>query len=178
MSLFIRSPSAIKKTSRYLLPLYQSYLKVSTAHHEKLADFSFTLQHNLTNTQARFSSSVYIFSPVTAHSKKLGCWINTEFYRKFSSEPRQKCILSPELAKNSSSRQVSQQSTKMVWISDLDNPQVLRRNFLPLWSVRDLIQAVLMLWTFSRTFNNQPFGKSVILFCALGQGQNIFTTRK
>lgn len=98
----------------------------SLSRHDRLANFSDALQRHRTNTRVRSPNSVFISTPVTAHSRKLVCWIDSEYFRRFSSVQFGKCSgtdksLSEKLL---SVRSVSLKASRMVWITDLDNPKV------------------------------------------------------
>lgn len=108
-------------TLKASLRSYQTLPYILLSRHEKSANFSVNPHNNLTNTRA---SSVYIFSPVTAQKRKLFCWIDKSIFRDFSS------VLSHDGAiklTNFAHRKVLNQS-RMVWISDLDDPKVKRES--------------------------------------------------
>lgn len=99
----------------------------SLSRHDRLANFSDTLQRHHTNTRVRSSSdSVFISTPVTAHSRKLACWIDSQFFKRFSSAQFGKCSGTDKSQNNKllSVRSVSLKASRMVWITDLDNPKV------------------------------------------------------
>lgn len=98
----------------------------SLSRHDRLANFSDTLQRHHTNTRVRSTNSVFISTPVTAHSRTLVCWIDSQFFRRFSSAQFGKCSGTDksQSEKLLSVRAVLLKASRMVWITDLDNPKV------------------------------------------------------
>lgn len=97
-------------------------------------NFSDTFHHIFTNTKPIFPHSVCVASSVVAHAKNLNCWINRKihFSSLISYRNHNKCswcCISAYLSKNSY-RQISFDLKKMVWISDLDNPQVILKGLI------------------------------------------------
>lgn len=89
--------------------------------------FSDTFHHIFTNTKP-ISDSVCIASSVAAHTKNSSCWINNRkshfsfsfiSYRNYHKCSR--CCISENLINK---RSITTDYKKMVWITDLDNPQV------------------------------------------------------
>lgn len=124
----------LKNYSKLNLHLHQTLLsRFLISRHERLANFSDFIQYKLTNTQVQRTNSVLISSPVTAHSKKFSCWIDSEFFKSSSIvhiKKLQKCnYVSQPFWNILRPKQVLQESSRMVWISDLDNPKVFSRPF-------------------------------------------------
>lgn len=95
-------------------------------HHTVRSKFSKS-RHNIekncfTNTLTLPSHSFVIASRATAHTKKFACWIDIKYFSVLSCIPlpkRQKCT----------GTKYYREDFKMVWISNLDNPEVKQVHF-------------------------------------------------
>ena len=107
---------------------FHHILSFSKLRHKPFVNFSDTFHHGLANTLTP-SSSVFIASPVAAHTKKFICWINSEkFLSDFSSVPfsrnYHKCRSTLPFSDCIRVRKSINHNRKMVWITDLDDPKV------------------------------------------------------
>lgn len=121
------SSQKVKLISREFFEYFKLRHKTTTQQSLRDNKFSDTFHHIFTNTKPK---SVCIVSSVVAHAKISSCWINrkSHFSSSFISyRSYHKCTsrcISGNLKKNSQRRSISIDSKKMVWITDLDNPQV------------------------------------------------------
>lgn len=93
---------------------HRRYSRFSSSRHRIFANKS--LQLSFASTETQFSHSVFVDSPATAHIKNSTCWIDRKSFSVLSRLPivkRQKSI-----------GENYKTSFKMVWISNLDNPEV------------------------------------------------------
>ena len=121
----IRRDSRSKLNENYLILIVASNSKLR--HSTPLVYFSHIFHHIFTNTSQ--VSSVYTAHSEGAHTKNSNCWINRNFFKSlYSYRNYHKCNKTNNscISANYSSRRfVSiENSKKMVWITDLDNPQV------------------------------------------------------
>lgn len=67
-------------------------------------------------------SSVYFSAPTRAHNKKISCWIDSKNFSCKSSQLHRKNVLGKSYINSVESFPL--QPSRMVWISNLDNPEV------------------------------------------------------
>lgn len=131
LNIYRSSSQKVKLISRGFFEFLQLHHKTITQQSLRDNQFSDTFHHIFTNTKP---ISVCIASFTVAHAKISSCWINRKShfsssfisYRSYHKCSR-RCI-SGNLKKNSQ-RSISIESKKMVWITDLDNPQVKAKNY-------------------------------------------------
>lgn len=118
---------SIPQSSRLILNENKNYfifiaLDSKLRHNTPLDYFSRIFHHIFTNNS--LDSLVYIAPSAEAHTKSSNCWINKDFLRSCYRNYH-KCIRSENFRKSQTSRRfLSIENFKMVWITDLDNPQV------------------------------------------------------
>lgn len=121
-SVINRSSSRLRLSKKFIFISNETKLR----HTKSLVKFSYVFHHISTNTLT--ISSVCIPPSAVAHTKNFNCWIDRDIFK--SNNPYRnyhKCITSDHCisANYNSRRFVSiENSKKMVWICDLDNPQV------------------------------------------------------
>lgn len=120
------STQKVKLISREVLEFQKLRHKTTTQQSLRYNKFPDSFHHIFTNTKP---ISVCIASSTVAHAKISSCWINrkSQFSSSFISyRSYHKCsrrCISGNLKKKFL-RSISIESKKMVWITDLDNPQV------------------------------------------------------
>lgn len=118
-----------------LKPYHRPSAEPSFSHlrHRLLVNFPDRFHHIFTNTRTHSPlvvRSVFVVSPAAPHTKKFSCLIDREFFSGFACHPPHKnchkCSGTLQSPSDCISYRKSQART-MVWITDLDNPQVLTR---------------------------------------------------